>query len=249
MPVEVTLVLLNNLWGCLCDSHAGALSSKTSRHESWAPCSGGRHGRSPEGAGGSAAALHCFWTEWEINTSIPGIMSKTGSWSMQRNPLEHPGKCVCVLVAQSCPTLWDPTDYSPPGSSVHGVFQAWVLGWVAIPFSRGSSPPRDQAQVSCIAGRFFTIWTFLDSYICSNKNKIFSDKEIWFPISALLITSHMILNKLLNLPSFTSLIFNMRYYTYFIGFCLSKGLAHIKNSTRVLACFLLCTIKICTWII
>ena len=40
---------------------------------------------------------------------------------------------------------------SPPGSSVHGIFQAWVLEWVAIPFSRGSSPPRNRTQVSCIA--------------------------------------------------------------------------------------------------
>ena len=46
-------------------------------------------------------------------------------------------------VAQSCPTLSDPMDCSPPGSSVHGVFQARVLEWGAISFSRGSSPPRD----------------------------------------------------------------------------------------------------------
>ena len=66
---------------------------------------------------------------------------------------------VCVLVAQSCPTLCDPMDCSPPpGSSVHGILQARILGWVAIPFSRGSSQPRDWTWVSCIAGRFFTIW-------------------------------------------------------------------------------------------
>ena len=44
---------------------------------------------------------------------------------------------------------------SPPGSSVHGIFQARILEWVAIPISRGSSPPRDRTWVSCIAGRFF----------------------------------------------------------------------------------------------
>ena len=43
------------------------------------------------------------------------------------------------LVAQSCPTLFDPMNYSPPGSSVHGIFQARLLEWVAISFSRGSS--------------------------------------------------------------------------------------------------------------
>ena len=46
---------------------------------------------------------------------------------------------VKVIVAQSCPTLCDPMDCSPPGSSVHGVLQARILEWVAIPFSRGSS--------------------------------------------------------------------------------------------------------------
>ena len=61
-------------------------------------------------------------------------------------------------VAQSCPTLWDPMDCSPPGFSVHGIFQARVLEWVAISFSTGSSQPRDRTWVSCIAGRHFTLW-------------------------------------------------------------------------------------------
>ena len=61
-----------------------------------------------------------------------------------------------MLVAQSCLTLCDPRDCSPPGSSVHEIFQARILEWVAIFFSRGSSQPRDQTQVSCTAGRFFT---------------------------------------------------------------------------------------------
>ena len=54
-------------------------------------------------------------------------------------------------VAQLCPTLCDPMDYT-----VHGILQARILEWVAIPFSRGTSQPRDQTQVSCTAGRFFT---------------------------------------------------------------------------------------------
>ena len=57
-----------------------------------------------------------------------------------------------------CPTLWDPMDCSPPDSSVPGILQARTLEWVAIPFCRGSSWPRDQTWVSCMAGRFFTIW-------------------------------------------------------------------------------------------
>ena len=62
--------------------------------------------------------------------------------------------CV-VLVSQSCLTLCNPTDCSPPGSSAHGVLQARILDWLDIPFSRGSSWPRDQTLVSCIAGSFF----------------------------------------------------------------------------------------------
>ena len=65
--------------------------------------------------------------------------------------------CVLCLVAQSCLTLCDPMDCSPLGSSVHGILQARILERVVIPFSRGSSQPRDQTQVSHMAGRFFTI--------------------------------------------------------------------------------------------
>ena len=61
-------------------------------------------------------------------------------------------------VTQSCPTLCDPMDCSPPGSLVHGIFQAWILEWVAISFSRGSSRPRDLTEVSHIVGRRFTVW-------------------------------------------------------------------------------------------
>ena len=58
----------------------------------------------------------------------------------------------CYIVSDSC----DPTDCTPPDSFVHGILQARILEWVAISFSRGSSQPRDQALVSCIAGEFFT---------------------------------------------------------------------------------------------
>ena len=54
---------------------------------------------------------------------------------------------VKVLVVQLCPTLCDPMDRSPPGSSVHGIFHSRILVWVAIFFSGGSSQPRDQTQV------------------------------------------------------------------------------------------------------
>ena len=60
------------------------------------------------------------------------------------------------LVAKSCSTLWDTMDCRLPGSSIHGISQARILEWVAISFSRGSSQPRDQTPVSCIADGFFT---------------------------------------------------------------------------------------------
>ena len=60
---------------------------------------------------------------------------------------------VKVKVAQSCPTLWDPMDYT-----VHGILQTRIVEWIAFPFSRGSSQPRDWTGVSCIADGFFTSW-------------------------------------------------------------------------------------------
>ena len=63
---------------------------------------------------------------------------------------------VCLLVA-----LCDPLDYSLPGPSIHGILQVRLLEWVAISFSRRSSQPRDWTWVSCIAGRFFTIWALV----------------------------------------------------------------------------------------
>ena len=60
-----------------------------------------------------------------------------------------------MLVTQLCPSLCDPMDYS---FSVHKIFQARILEWVAIPFSRGSFQPMDQTWISHTTGRFFTVW-------------------------------------------------------------------------------------------
>ena len=63
-------------------------------------------------------------------------------------------------IASVCPTLCDPTDYSPPGSSVHGILQARILEWAAISFSRGSSPPRIEPvslMSPALVGGLFTI--------------------------------------------------------------------------------------------
>ena len=75
-------------------------------------------------------------------------------------------------VAQSCPTLCNPMDCSLPGSMVHGIFQARILEWAAISFSRGSSQPRDQTWVSCIADRRFTIWATREALQDGRRGKI-----------------------------------------------------------------------------
>ena len=74
----------------------------------------------------------------------------------------------CVLVAQTCLTLCNPIDCSPASSCAHGIFQASILEWVAISFSRGGSfRPKDWTHVSCvsyIAGRFFTRWAIQETH-------------------------------------------------------------------------------------
>ena len=76
---------------------------------------------------------------------------------------------VKVSGAQSCLTLCDPMDCSLPSSSVHGILQARILEWVAIPFSRESSWPRERTQVSWIVGIFFTVWATRAEKLCPEK--------------------------------------------------------------------------------
>ena len=101
--------------------------------------------------------IRLFVTPWTIARQAPRSMefSRHEYWS----GLPFPSPIMKVKsereVAQSCPTLGDPMDCSLPGSSVHGIFQARVLEWVAISFSMVSSQTRDQTQVSCIAGRCY----------------------------------------------------------------------------------------------
>ena len=83
------------------------------------------------------------------------IISNGHQEDIARNTYEsrisHQEVKVKVKVIQSCPTLWDPLDYT-----VQGILQARILEWVAIPFSRGSSQSRDRTHISHIAGGFFT---------------------------------------------------------------------------------------------
>ena len=80
------------------------------------------------------------------------------NWSLSRFPLVGCAEVeVTMLVTHSYLTLCDPMDCSLPGSSVHGIFQARILEWVVILFSRGSSWLRDWTEISCIVGWFFTV--------------------------------------------------------------------------------------------
>ena len=161
----------------------------------------------------SVIPFHLVHVFWVLSLFFFNVLSQTFINCSRRTCV---CVCVCVLVTQSRPTLCDPMDYSPPGSSVrgywsglpfpspgkllgpgikprfptykvksevtqlcltlcnpldcnlpgspaHGIIQAWILEWVAILFSRGSSWPRDWTQVSCIAGRLFTIWATKES--------------------------------------------------------------------------------------
>ena len=90
---------------------------------------------------------------------------------------------VKMLVSQSCLTLCNPRDCSPPGSSVRGIFQARILEGVAVSFSRGSSWSRDQTQVTHIAGRHFNLWTTREAHIFFEihlNTGIFSSKCVRF---------------------------------------------------------------------
>ena len=81
-------------------------------------------------------------------------------WTIEMGSLRQ---FVCMLITQLCPTLWESMDCSPSSSSVHGIRQSRTLEWVAIPCSWGSSWPRNWTQVSCIVGRFLTVWPTRES--------------------------------------------------------------------------------------
>ena len=86
--------------------------------------------------------------------------------------------CMHAQLLQSCPTLCNPVDCSPPGSSVHGILQARILKWVITPSSRGSSQPRDPTSVSWIsylAGGFFTHWATWKQVKKQVKKRLFME--------------------------------------------------------------------------
>ena len=143
--------------------------------------------------------------------------------------------CVCTgerkLVIQLCPPFCDLMDYSLPGSSVHGILQTRILEWVAIPFSRGSSWPRDWTQLSCVAGRLFTVWTTRKGngnpllYSCLEKPM---DRGAWWATvhgvtkesntSQQINNNHIYLSLLSSVSSLYPLFLNVRYLSCFLIF-------------------------------
>ena len=87
---------------------------------------------------------------WDIEIMLNYIHILSDDKTKSEYTYTHTHVCVCMC-AQSCLTLCDSRDGSPPGSSVHGIFQARVLEWVATSYSRRSSQPRDRTHVSCIS--------------------------------------------------------------------------------------------------
>ena len=80
--------------------------------------------------------------------------------------------CLVVLSHSVCPALCARKNCSPPGSPDHGIFQARILEWIAISFSKRSSQPRDWTGVSRIVGRHFTVWATKEVTATSPQNKI-----------------------------------------------------------------------------
>ena len=96
---------------------------------------------------------------------IQRMLEKQGQDSSpdQRRNTAHMGPDLCVSVRQSCPTLHNSMDCSPPSFSVHGILLARILEEIALHFSRGSSWHRDQTRLFCTADRFFTIWATVET--------------------------------------------------------------------------------------
>ena len=126
-----------------------------------------------------ASLLH-IWRKWDPKGKWPAQRQTvnnwlTGTWtclSDARNTHSHLPYCVYVC-APLCPTLCNPMDCSPPGSSTHGFSQAWILEWVAISYSRESSWPKDWTHISCVSwiGRWVLYLSATWEAHCSKKTK------------------------------------------------------------------------------
>ena len=129
--------------------------------------------------GGKSVFLFLLASNW----AIPSIMN-----AGNRPPSKQQSAYVC-LVAQLCPTLCNPKDYSLPGFSVHGILQARILEWVIMPFNRRFSWPREWTWVSCIIGRFSTVWGTREALLAVEMPDIFISRDRYLQIPFILITA------------------------------------------------------------
>ena len=110
---------------------------------------------------------------WKRFLRVPWTARRSNQSILKEINPEHSLK---VKVTQSCLTLCNPMDYT-----VYGVLQARILEWVAFPFSRGSSQPRDWTQVSCIAGGFFTSWAIREAPFIEGTDAKTEAPILWLP--------------------------------------------------------------------
>ena len=163
-----------------------------------------------------------WWVSGKVSRSQhhqpSGRSNGSGSWLVSRLPsltsptwrgfrcLQNSIKWKWSEVAQSCLTLCDPMDCSLSGSSVHGIFQARVLEWIVISFSRGSSRLRNRTQVSRIAGRRFTVWATREAqqlYISVDGETGPCPKAAFDCFSLISHPLPSLINNYLNLPTGT----------------------------------------------
>ena len=121
-----------------------------------------------------------FAPSLSLSSNLAFHSNKGGIW-----PYTCLTSCFCGLVTKWCLTLVTPWTWghSQPSSSVRGIFQAGILEWVAISFSRGSSQSRSRTQVSCIAGRLFTDWATREAKLLFNFSVINSLTLRWGRVS------------------------------------------------------------------
>ena len=131
-------------------------------------------------------------------------------------------------VAQSCLTLCDAMDCSPPTSSIHGIFQARVLEWVAFSFSRGSSRPREQTQVSWTAGWRFTLWATREAMSMNLGRywEVVRDREAWHA------AIHWVTKSQIQLGKWTTIVNDLLIF-HWMKTLVWSGLLRLKPAYRV----------------
>ena len=135
-----------------------------------------------------------------------------------------------ISLLRRCLILFNPLDCSPPGSSIHEIFQAKILEWVAFSFSSRSSCPRDWTQVSCIssiAGTFFTRWAIGEAIIIALIKVSWVDTLFYFKVE----------DPIYSRPFFGSLIATYYCSIYFIILFSHSLLYRILESIDELNCF------------